>query len=876
MSLAALPSLHLSAATITKANNTTAISSAGSWVGGVLPAAGDVMLFDSTITGALTTSGAASMSAATAFQFTTIGGNVTVGVSNGSTITLNNATPTYTIDMSAAAADVTLGTTVGSTGTIRWASTVYGGISVATGRTLTFNSALSNAGNTKTITMTGGGNIVFNGSAGSGGAMGFSIQGGTNVTMNGTGGWSGTSLKTVLQGTLNLGSDTALGSATLSLGGSGTTDTPTLTATGAARTITNGLTLLAVTTGNATIAGTNALTINGTLLNSGGNRTLSVNNSALTTFGGAVNLSEGSSNRTLTINGTGNTTISGIIANGGTSTASSLTYSGAGLLSLTNANTFTGTLTASSGTTRIDNSLAAQNATVSVGVANAVAFGTGVTTAAFGGLAGAGDLALVNTDTTAVALTVGGNNASTSYTGTLSGPGTLTKTGSGTLSVSNTANAVAITVTGGTVNGSGTTAGTNGGFGTGDIILDSGTLSSSMGSSNTLAFANKVTVDTGATGTINTPNRMNWTGVVTGAGTLNVNVSTTVSRLDFQNDWTGFSGNLNLTGTGGIRLFNNGGTFVTNSFQNTTMDIVGAVSLNPQTNSGGNTYQIGSLASANTSAALNGGSSGRATYSVGGLDTSTTFAGTINGNAALTKVGVGTQTLTGTNTYTGATTVSAGALQVGVASTGTTGTGAVTVASGASLQGTGTVQGSSVTIVNGAIVQAGDGTAQANYGTLSFTPTSGSGAFDFQNGSNTILGINPGGVSDLLSFTGTGSNSLLFNGDLAVTAASYFPTAPEVFNLLDWAGLVSAPTFASRFSSGSYSGLLLGNGDDNLGFDLPNIAGSGYGWDISNFTSNGTIAAVLLVPEPSRALLLMLGVASGLLTRRRNRSSVLT
>ncbi|MFN0076932.1 MAG: PEP-CTERM sorting domain-containing protein [Prosthecobacter sp.] len=85
------------------------------------------------------------------------------------------------------------------------------------------------------------------------------------------------------------------------------------------------------------------------------------------------------------------------------------------------------------------------------------------------------------------------------------------------------------------------------------------------------------------------------------------------------------------------------------------------------------------------------------------------------------------------------------------------------------------------------------------------------------------------------------------------------------FNLLDWANLTTT-TFASRFSAGSYGGYLLGNGDDNLGFDLPDISSSGYGWDISNFITNGTIATVV-VPEPSRALLLMFGLA-GFVTRR--------
>ncbi len=141
----------------------------------------------------------------------------------------------------------------------------------------------------------------------------------------------------------------------------------------------------------------------------------------------------------------------------------------------------------------------------------------------------------------------------------------------------------------------------------------------------------------------------------------------------------------------------------------------------------------------------------------------------------------------------------------------------------------------------------------------------GSGSLDFQSGSTLVLGINPGGTSDLLNIVGTGSNTLLFNGNLTVTAPPAFtPTTTQVFNLLDWSGLTAAPTFASRFNS---AGLLLGNGDEAPGLDLPDISGSGYYWDIGNFTMNGTIA--IIVPEPSKALLVAL--ALGALAARRQR-----
>ena len=65
-------------------------------------------------------------------------------------------------------------------------------------------------------------------------------------------------------------------------------------------------------------------------------------------------------------------------------------------------------------------------------------FSQSVTNCAFalGGLSGSGNISLQNDAASPIALTVGGNNGSTLYSGALSGSGSLTKIGAGTLVLS--------------------------------------------------------------------------------------------------------------------------------------------------------------------------------------------------------------------------------------------------------------------------------------------------------------------------------------------------------------------------------------------------------------------------------------------------------
>ncbi len=133
--------------------------------------------------------------------------------------------------------------------------------------------------------------------------------------------------------------------------------------------------------------------------------------------------------------------LNGVAGTDGGLTLKDTSVGGGGSLTLTGADTFTGPTNIVAGaagpTLFVGNTLALQNSTVNVGVtpANSVQFTSGLGSATFGSLAGAGNLSLNDTGAAAVSLTAGGNNSTTAYSGVMSGLGSFTKTGTGMMTL---------------------------------------------------------------------------------------------------------------------------------------------------------------------------------------------------------------------------------------------------------------------------------------------------------------------------------------------------------------------------------------------------------------------------------------------------------
>ena len=243
--------------------------------------------------------------------------------------------------------------------------------------------------------------------------------------------------------------------------------------------------------------------------------TLSLGNGASINGSSAVNLAAAST--ALVFNHTDSQIVAPTVGGSG-----GLVQTGGGMTTLANSNTYTGGTTITGGTLALGDPLALQNSTLNTSGIGILSFGS-LSAATLGGLTGPGTVALGNTASAAVTLSVGNDNANTTFSGMLTGPGGLTKVGAGTLWLS----------------------GSNGFSGT--TSVNSGALVVA----NAAALRNSIVNATANTNIVFSVSAASVGGL---SGTGNLNLGTTVLTVGANNADSNFPGSLNggngLTKTG--------------------------------------------------------------------------------------------------------------------------------------------------------------------------------------------------------------------------------------------------------------------------------------------------------------------------------------
>jgi fibronectin-binding autotransporter adhesin len=534
-----------SAGTDATGSYTVTVSGAPS-TAGIIVGEGSPTFTGGTLTFTGTSPGVQVASGSTATINSQIAGSNGLTKTGTGTLIVGNTANAYT-----GATVVSAGTLLLGTGNVIPDSSA---LSVASGATFDLNwsnnetvGSITGAGaiNIRSNTFTVGGDntsTTFSGSIGDSGAYGTLVKQGTGtLTLSGNNTYTG--LTTINSGTIVAASSTALGGSTY-----GNT-----IATGAALQLQGGITL---TEGSFSVSGTGTGGT-GALSNLSGSNTLdaAVNLTGNTTISsaagnltvsGQVDLGSGN---ILTVGGSGGTDFSGAINN-----SSAITKTGSGTLTFSgsSANSFSGALNINDGTVVLAKSAgtnatgggainigdgvgAAGSAVLSLGASNQIADYTSQLTVNSDGkfalnnfseavntIAGTGQIDLG----TSGYLNVGVSSGSSAFGGSITGTGTLEKSGSGTLTFNSSFTfSGTLLLSGGTValNGNTLTVGTL--HITGNTVIDFGSSSASvLNVSSFIIDSGAILTVTGWANTVDYFYAQSWSGAVqntTGAAPMN-------------------------------------------------------------------------------------------------------------------------------------------------------------------------------------------------------------------------------------------------------------------------------------------------------------------------------------------------------------------
>jgi autotransporter-associated beta strand protein len=589
-------------------------------------------------------------------------------------------------------------------------------------------------------------------------------------------------------------------------------------------------------TGNLTKTGTGTMTLSGTNTHTG---TTTVSNGVLALSGGAAIANTGAvvvtspgelqlldtAEEIGSLAGTGlvklnafllttggdntSTTYSGIMSGTG-----GLTKTGTGVFTLSGVNTYTGVTTVSGGTLALSGGSAIVDTNAVDITAGTLLLNASETIGSLAGTGGAVDLA-------SFTLTTGGNNATTTFAGNISGTGNLTKTGTGVFTLSGTnTHTGTTTVSNGTLALSGGAAIADTGAvvvtSPGGLVLNASETIGSLSGAGAVNL-NTFTLTTGGDNTSTT-----YSGIMSGTGGL-TKTGTGVFTLSGVNTYTGTTSLLGgtLALSGGSAIVDSGAVDIT----------AGTLLLNAS-------ETIGSLGG--TGGTVNLGANALTT---GGNNASTTYAGSIIGTGTLTKTGTGVFTLSGTNTYTGTTTVLGGTLALtngaAIADTGAvvlTAPGSLALNSSetiGSLAGSGAVNLNANTLTTG-----GNNTSTTYTGIMSGTgglTKAGTGTMTL-SGANTYSGVTTisGGT-----LTATGGSAIADVSRVDISAGATL-------------ALVNSETIGSLSGSGfvTLGANTLTTGGDNLSFVYTGVI-SGTGSFTKIGTGNQTLSGVNTFTGPT-------------------------